>query len=286
MRRLLLLLFVVASMKVAAQDAFFAGYRYSLLTVNPAFAGSQACGRVEAGYRLQWPKLNGTFSTYQFSYDQYSNAGGFAVSYMHDDQAHGAYTQDRFELGYAPYFAFKKDTTGKGKVVLQPGVSFAYLRNAMDPAKFSYGSQLGGPAGPATGENFGLTSRSSPDISAGLLLYTKRIAAGLAVFHITQPDQGFNSPAPLPMRFVYHISGMIGKTDDSLPHFRVIPSVVFMKQQDAQLREQTAQAWLAFYNGLNDQQKTTVSTALKEHFAKMEQRHEKMHQHWQQHWQQ
>lgn len=55
------------------------------------------------------------------------------------------------------------------------------------------------------------------------------------------------------------------------------------EQQDAQLREQTAQAWLAFYNGLNDQQKTTVSTALKEHFAKMEQRHEKMHQHWQQH---
>ncbi len=54
-------------------------------------------------------------------------------------------------------------------------------------------------------------------------------------------------------------------------------------QQDAQLREQTAQAWLAFYNGLNDQQKTTVSTALKEHFAKMEQRHEKMRQRWEQH---
>ncbi|WP_321879153.1 periplasmic heavy metal sensor [Paraburkholderia bannensis] len=51
-------------------------------------------------------------------------------------------------------------------------------------------------------------------------------------------------------------------------------------QQDAQLREQTAQAWLTFYNGLNDQQKSTVSSALKEHFAKMEQRHEKMREHW------
>lgn len=55
------------------------------------------------------------------------------------------------------------------------------------------------------------------------------------------------------------------------------------EQQDAQLREQTAQAWLAFYNGLNDQQKTTVSTALKEHFAKMEQRGEKMRERWEQH---
>lgn len=56
-----------------------------------------------------------------------------------------------------------------------------------------------------------------------------------------------------------------------------------VEQQDAQLREQTAQAWLSFYNGLNDQQKTTVSTALKERFAKMEQRREKMHQRWEQH---
>jgi periplasmic protein CpxP/Spy len=55
------------------------------------------------------------------------------------------------------------------------------------------------------------------------------------------------------------------------------------EQQNAQLREQTSQAWLAFYNSLNDQQKTTVSTALKQHFAKMEQRREKMREHWQHH---
>ncbi|NLP61809.1 Spy/CpxP family protein refolding chaperone [Paraburkholderia sacchari] len=55
-----------------------------------------------------------------------------------------------------------------------------------------------------------------------------------------------------------------------------------VEQQDAQLREQTAQAWLAFYNGLNDQQKTTVSSAFKERFAKMEQRREKMRERWEQ----
>ena len=37
-----------------------------------------------------------------------------------------------------------------------------------------------------------------------------------------------------------------------------------IEQQDAQLREQSANAWLTFYNGLNDQQKTTVSTAIKQ----------------------
>ncbi|CAN0622632.1 periplasmic protein CpxP/Spy [Burkholderia multivorans] len=55
------------------------------------------------------------------------------------------------------------------------------------------------------------------------------------------------------------------------------------EQQHAQLRAQTSAAWLAFYNGLNDQQKTTVSTALKQQFARMEQRHEKMKERWEQH---
>jgi protein CpxP len=55
------------------------------------------------------------------------------------------------------------------------------------------------------------------------------------------------------------------------------------EQQEQQLREQTSAAWLNFYNSLNDQQKTTVSTAIKQHFAKMEQRHEKMRERWQQH---
>ncbi|WP_175837334.1 periplasmic heavy metal sensor [Burkholderia anthina] len=55
------------------------------------------------------------------------------------------------------------------------------------------------------------------------------------------------------------------------------------EQQNAQLREQSSAAWLTFYNGLNDQQKTTVSTALKQQFARMAQRHEKMKEHWQQH---
>ncbi|CDY73965.1 ATPase involved in DNA repair [Caballeronia glathei] len=53
-----------------------------------------------------------------------------------------------------------------------------------------------------------------------------------------------------------------------------------IEQQNEQLREQTSAAWLNFYNSLNDQQKTTVSTALKKHFAKMHERGKKMHERW------
>jgi protein CpxP len=56
-----------------------------------------------------------------------------------------------------------------------------------------------------------------------------------------------------------------------------------IEQQNAQLRDQTSAAWLNFYNTLNDQQKTTVSTALKQRFARMDARREKMHERWSQH---
>ena len=56
-----------------------------------------------------------------------------------------------------------------------------------------------------------------------------------------------------------------------------------IEQQNSQLRDQTSAAWLNFYNTLNDQQKTTVSTALKQRFARMEARREKMHERWSQH---
>ena len=56
-----------------------------------------------------------------------------------------------------------------------------------------------------------------------------------------------------------------------------------IEQQNAQLRDQTSAAWLNFYNTLNDQQKTTVSTALKQRFARMEAMREKMHERWSQH---
>jgi hypothetical protein len=40
---------------------------------------------------------------------------------------------------------------------------------------------------------------------------------------------------------------------------------------------------LNFYNALNDLQKTTVSTALKKHFAKMREHEQKMHERWGKH---
>jgi Spy/CpxP family protein refolding chaperone len=56
-----------------------------------------------------------------------------------------------------------------------------------------------------------------------------------------------------------------------------------LDEQNTHLREQTTAAWLNFYNALNDQQKTTVSTALKKHFAHMHEHEKRMHERWGKH---
>jgi Spy/CpxP family protein refolding chaperone len=56
-----------------------------------------------------------------------------------------------------------------------------------------------------------------------------------------------------------------------------------VEQQNQQLREQTMTTWLTFYDSLDNQQKTIVSTAIKKRFAQMEARHKKMHDQWKQH---
>jgi Spy/CpxP family protein refolding chaperone len=53
------------------------------------------------------------------------------------------------------------------------------------------------------------------------------------------------------------------------------------QQDNARLHEETATAWLAVYNALDDQQKTIVSDTFKQHFSKMESMRERMHDGWQ-----
>jgi protein CpxP len=55
------------------------------------------------------------------------------------------------------------------------------------------------------------------------------------------------------------------------------------EEQNHQLRERSEEAWLNVYNSLNNTQKIIVSTVIKQHWAKMEARHEMMREHWQHH---
>lgn len=237
MKNIFLLLFSYSVVNVFAQDPFFTNYNLGYSMINPALTGSTGMLRAESGYRLQWPKLAGNYRTFNASSDIWTRAGGVGVNYMYDN-AGGLLTTTRIDVNYAYGFQLFKDTTGKGKLVIQPGVQFSWQAKSIDWDKLVFNDMID-PRGAGFYTTMdglsGATTRTNVDFSAGLLAHTKRLSAGFAVFHLSEPDEGFFGLSILRMRFVYHFSGIIGNADpNEQDAFRLVPSVLFMKQQNTE----------------------------------------------------
>ena len=56
---------------VSAQDMHFTQFYSSPIYLNPAFTGSDVCGRVALTYRNQWPGISKTYKSYLFSADHF-----------------------------------------------------------------------------------------------------------------------------------------------------------------------------------------------------------------------
>lgn len=234
MKSFLIFLLIICTQNIFAQDPAFSQLSSAPLLVNPAFAGSWASGRATTSYRLQWPKLSSCYQTTNVSYDQYINHCGLGFNYMHDDAARGVLKTDRFDFSYSPYFALLKDSTGKGKIIIQLGLEVSYFQKKLDNSKLNFGDMIDPRRGFIyfSNEVPNTLAKSNIDLSSGLLIYSKRFATGFATYHLTEPDDGYMGPSKLPMRFVFHASGILGNLNDSINHLRIIPSVIFMQQQD------------------------------------------------------
>ncbi|HRE96128.1 MAG TPA: PorP/SprF family type IX secretion system membrane protein, partial [Flavobacteriales bacterium] len=74
-----------------AQDPEFTQFFANPLYLNPAFAGSKRCPRINLNYRNQWPALSGTFVTTSASYDQHVESiyGGLGLLVTNDKAGEG-----------------------------------------------------------------------------------------------------------------------------------------------------------------------------------------------------
>jgi type IX secretion system PorP/SprF family membrane protein len=235
MKRLLLTSVIAAFATIAhAQDPFFTQQNYGLAYINPAYTGAFACGRAELGYRIQWPKLQASYQTFNAAYDQYFSFGGVGFAYSHD-RSGSILTTDRFDFNYAYGFGIGEAADGKAKVVIQPGVQLSYFRKTVDWSQLTFGDMIDPRRGfvyptsqlPASG------AVNCFDVSAGVMAYSDRIIVGMSAYHINQPDEGFLGKSRLPVRVVAHAAGIIGNADGS--GFSIVPSVVFMQQDNAEM---------------------------------------------------
>lgn len=208
MKRILTVVMVLLTVCSQAQDPEFTQFYAAPLYLNPAMAGTARCPRISMNYRNQWPAL-GTFVTYAASYDQHVDAlgGGLGLLVTNDKAGEGSLTTSNIAGIYSYQLNMSR------KVSMKVGFQGTFVQKSIDWDALTFGDMIDPRFGfiYQTQEVRPDETKSFVDFSTGVLVYSSKVYAGLAVDHLTQPDEAFISPGSgeLPMKITAHAGAML-----------------------------------------------------------------------------
>jgi type IX secretion system PorP/SprF family membrane protein len=200
---LAILLFSLAQTAMA-QDPAFTQFYANPVYLNPAMAGSANCPRVAMSYRNQWPNLKGAYQSTSIAVDKNVEAlkGGVALTVLTDFQGEGALTNTQVAAAYSYQLQLSR------KLTVLTGVQAALQQRSLDKNKLNFGDQIDPNAGFVypTSENIDqfADNVSYADLSLGFMAFTKKYFFGLAMHHITEPDDAFITESILPRKLTIH----------------------------------------------------------------------------------
>jgi type IX secretion system PorP/SprF family membrane protein len=222
---------VFAVFELRGQDPHFTQYYANPLYLNPAFAGSDICPRFSMNYRNQFPNF-GAYQTYSASYDQYVDAvkGGLGLLILRDDAGNGTLSTTEISGIYSYHLKVSR------KFTVLAGFQGTLRSRSLNWGDFTFPDQIDPFYGfvlPSSEVPPGSTTNTHFDLSFGAMGYTKNFYLGLALHHITQPNEAFFSTSALPTKFTAHVGANIPLGKRRL-HNEVlnylIPNITFQTQ--------------------------------------------------------
>jgi type IX secretion system PorP/SprF family membrane protein len=223
-----LLVLPVLTTELKAQDPQFTQFYANPLYLNPAFAGNVRCPRICLNYRNQWPNASGTYVTYSASYDQHVDAlsGGLGFIVTQDNQARGTLNTTQASLIYSYLLSPSRSFS------LKFGLQAGFFQKTLDKTKLNFGDMIDPKRGFVwnTNEQIPSQTKTNLDFSAGVLGYTKQFFFGAAVNHLTQPEEGLQGTAKMPMKITAHAGAMIPLEKGS--ESSISPNILFQQQQN------------------------------------------------------
>ncbi len=235
-RRPLIFLFLglFLSLYCQAQDPQFSQFYSNPLYLNPAFAGTSLQSRLVSNYRNQWPASGNTFTTYNLSYDRYVKSlnGGVGFNLVYDRELNGVVNSINSSFFYAYHikagdrlfftgalqagFIFKEFNTGglifPGMIDQENGAISGIYPLPVDDGRKIF-----------------------PDIAFGIAGQQDNVHFGLALHHLTQPNQSIiegDQIGNLPMKLTLHLGAQSKKFHRGLisREFTLSPNVIFQQQ--------------------------------------------------------
>jgi len=225
-------LFLQFSSPLFAQDPEFTQFYAHPLYLNPAFAGTAKCPRAVMIYRNEWPDIHGTYTTYSASYDQHIDvlSGGLGFLVTEDNQGAGTFSK----LEASGIYSYQLNVTRRFS--LRFAMQGTYAQRKLDWSKLTFGDMIDQRLGFVynTNEVRGPSSTSYFDASSGILGFSKRYFFGVAVHHLTQPNEALYSsaPSPLPMKITAHAGAVIPLDDKG--NASISPNIIFLSQDKQQ----------------------------------------------------
>lgn len=251
--RTILIYATMASLLQVAQaqiDPHFSQYYIHPMTLNPALTGA-----IEGDYRISsvWrSQYSNTLTTSGVSAEAITNKNcNFGFNLLNESTADKAYNFTNAYLTMA-FTGVRFGPNADHFLVL--AMQYGFINRRFDVTKLQFGDQwlsgVGYDAANPSGESFTKPSISSFDAGAGVAYYdatpNKKVSlfGGFSAFHITRPDNPFlsaNNTQRLPVRYSIHGGMRIIQSD----MFSIVPSVIYMKQGDAE--EKMVGAYLQIY---------------------------------------
>lgn len=253
-KKYFILLLILTTRALLAQDFHLSNYDIATLYLNPAFTGmnfsDKSDYRINANYRSQWksviPKPYTTVSIGGDFIHKRFGLGGLIVSNRSGNG--NLNTLNALLSG-----AYKITNDPSGKHNLSVGIQLGIIQRNFNPSELYFDNQYSADKGTfdsgiSNGENFNKTNIVRFDAGLGIS-YAKRDSTdkvnafgGFSVFHLNRPNESFTSEKyTLPMRFVLY-GGINIKINAKV---FVAPNLLLMYQ--AQAREINPGA-MVYYN--------------------------------------
>lgn len=230
--------FVIAitfqSFLLYSQDPQFSQFYASPIYLNPAFAGSAVCPRMVLNFRDQWPSITGTFVTYSAAYDQHFDrlSGGVGILFMGDRAGQGTINTNAISAIYS----YKLDVNRKFS--MRAALQATFQQKTLNWDNLTFGDMIDERYGFVYNTQEirpGSLTKGYVDFSAGLLGYTENFFGGVAVHHLTQPEEGFISISKLPRKYTAHAGYVIdikrkSRRNRSINDITISPNILYQQQ--------------------------------------------------------
>ena len=233
---LLSLQFLIA-MDSYGQDAQSSQIYSMPMHLNPAYTGSSEFSSAYFNYRIQYPEITYPYISSRFAVDYsfHKIPSGVGLIMTYDKTGPGDLTKTKIGGLYSYYFNINRDWE------LRTGVSASAVFQSTNFSNYIFGDQISanGTFQGSSLENLsGKETIIYPDINLGALLHNEAAWIGLAVDHITEPDQGFieGTDSRLPRKYSIHGGykfGFInanGRVQKGLKEFSITPMALFWMQ--------------------------------------------------------